>query len=433
MNNFGALLVLMVGRSCIGRSTSTIIHNNTTVKEARSTKSAAVKDSTSNITTTTISTRGYVKDESVPWYLIFSRASNHTHRGHHLSVGFTYIVSSAFSLIIVIGVSCNILLIYTIASVSRLHSHMHCFIVNMAIGDVITALGAIPFDIEYMLTPSFTGDVVACGFMHTVFLAFLPSQVLALILVTAERYISIVFTMKRKRILTKRTVIGAIIVSRLYTLMVGLIPVVSRKGSVQIIHGVCLLMFPICYQTFQVVCNFIIPIGFFLYVYAQIYKISYEQANKTAKTIQSLGVLHESERLSTTENAEHDLGEEIQDISKYSQSRNKLEVQKQKHRPTDAASMSHNTRASRHIAMLVSVCVLCWLFFILTVFINYNCQCLSREFTWIVNVINYSSTAINPVLYGFLNSTIRKEARKKLQKLWTHFGNQISQALESLN
>ena len=101
----------------------------------------------------TTSSRVVSFDASVPWYLIFSRASNHTHRGHHLSTEFTYIVSSIFILIIVVGVSCNLLLIFTIVSVTKLHSHMHCFIVNMAVGDILVALGAIPFDVDYMLSP----------------------------------------------------------------------------------------------------------------------------------------------------------------------------------------------------------------------------------------------------------------------------------------
>ena len=42
---------------------------------------------------------------------------------------------------------------------------MHCFIVNMAVGDIFVALGAIPFDIDYMLVPR----LVTSAFIHFFF------------------------------------------------------------------------------------------------------------------------------------------------------------------------------------------------------------------------------------------------------------------------
>ena len=75
-------------------------------------------------------------------------------------------------------------------------------------------------------------------------------------LITMERYISIVHSIRRKGIVTTRRVIIAITVSRVYTLLVGVFPILSDAHAVQIVHGVCLLMFPICYQTFQVIIQF---------------------------------------------------------------------------------------------------------------------------------------------------------------------------------
>ena len=78
-------------------------------------------------------------------------------------------------------------------------------------------------------------------------------------------------------------------------------------------------------------------------------------------------------------------------------------------------ALSKNLKAAKRVALLVGVFLVCWLSYIVIVASNFICGCNPRELTWIANVINYSSTAINPVLYGLLNKTIRQEVLRKVR------------------
>ena len=58
--------------------------------------------------------------------------------------------------------------------------------------------------------------------------------------------------------------------------------------------------------------------------------------------------------------------------------------------------------------------------------------------TWMVNVVNYSNIAINPILYGLLNKTIRAELRSKFRGFfstvtWTRRSSETSSSSRSEN
>ena len=89
-----------------------------------------------------------------------------------------------------------------------------------------------------------------------------------------------------------------------------------------------------------------------------------------------------------------------------------------KRRRNASAKIGANIKAAKRILLLVGVFVVCWLTYILSVAHNMACNgCHPRELTWMANVVNYSSCAINPMLYGLLNKTVRREAWIKLHML----------------
>lgn len=330
----------------------------------------------------------------------FKNASSNEPYGHDLSNAFSRGIAFCFAMIIIIAVSSNILLITTIISVRKLYSFMHVFIVNMAISDLITAIGTIPFDVEYMVKGYFSGSNIACGIMQTTFLISLPSSVLSLSLITLERFISIVFPLRE--IVTKRSVVAALMGTWGYTLIVALFPMMYSRCAVSVVNGNCFLWYPIEYQFFQLVVNFLIPIAFIIGVYMKLFLIAYRQANKTAWVAEKLG----DEFSCTVSLTSLDIK-----VSK-SASKNLRKISRHV-----MSSLSRNIKASKRIALLVGVFLICWLSYIIIVMLNSICHCHRREVIWIANVINYSSSAINPVLYGLLDKNIRREVINKLKKL----------------
>ena len=98
--------------------------------------------------------------------------------GHALGKPFSHMVGSFFLTIMVTAVISNLLLISAIISNKRLHSVLHVFIVNLSVCDLITSIGSMPLDVEYMFRGYFPHGEIACGVMSTVFLISLPSSVL---------------------------------------------------------------------------------------------------------------------------------------------------------------------------------------------------------------------------------------------------------------
>ena len=136
----------------------------------------------------------YVNTTTVATNITF--AYHNTTFGHHLHKEFARFIAFSFLTIIIISVTCNVILISSILLIRRLHSVLHVFIVNMAVSDLITTLGTMPFDVEYLLRGYFPHGRLACVVMQTVFLISLPSSVLCLTLLTAERLISVVHPFK---------------------------------------------------------------------------------------------------------------------------------------------------------------------------------------------------------------------------------------------
>ena len=88
------------------------------------------------------------------------------HFGHELSEEFATFVSVCFILIIIVALTCNITLITTISTTRSLHNNVNFFIGHMAVADIMTAVGTIPFDVEFMLRGYFSRGIVACGVMQ---------------------------------------------------------------------------------------------------------------------------------------------------------------------------------------------------------------------------------------------------------------------------
>ena len=318
---------------------------------------------------------------------------------------FTKIAAFCFILIIMVSVFCNSILIYVIVRSRSLHNIMHVFIVNLAISDLITSAGTMPFDVDLMIRGYFDHGLVACGIMHFTFLISLPSSVLNLVLLTTERFISVVYPFHRIRYLKRRNVIIVLTIAWLYTCVVALFPLVYQKDSVTVTMGRCLIQSPISYDIFQIIANFSIPIIYICFANIVLFCVS----NKHAERIRSLSIVSALKPLSFGDSDSKDL--------ESSQPAPLKAKRRSSGRRNSIRTISKNTKAAKRLALLVGVFLFCWLTYIILVATNLSCGvCHPRELTWIGNIINYSSSAINPLLYGLLNAKIRRELKKPFKR-----------------
>ena len=378
--------------------------------------------------------------------------------GHNLDPIFANIAAFCFLLIIIVSVICNIVLICIIIRSKSLHKTMHVCIANLAVADLITSAGTMPFDVDFMLRGYFGHGVVACGVMHFTFLISLPSSVINLVLLTTERFVSVVFPFHRVRYITRRNVVISLAVTWVYTCCSALFPLVHSEDAVQVAMGRCVMTYPLGYDIYQIAANFLIPISYICFANCILFRVS----NRHAAKIRSLSVVsalyHSEPSVKAEESENSDSLEEEDKItplqSPKSESKGSSDMNDNNNSGKDNTVKNTNTnntlrklsvllrirnngineqrnslqtaksnnKAAKRLALLVGVFLFCWLTYIILVATNVSCGiCHPRELTWIGNIINYSSSAVNPLLYGLLNAKIRRELKKPFKRFFEDF------------
>ena len=277
--------------------------------------------------------------------------------GHTLNNAFAVTIGTYFIILIGGALTFNILLIQTIVRTKILHSSTNIFIVNLAVGDIITAITTLPFDAAFLLRGYYGLGRFICGLKETFFLFSLPSSIVNLFLLTLDRFILIVFPHKHKDIFTKTKIYIMIIASWSYTLIVAFLPLTLNPNGVNAQHGICYIVFPPYFAVSQLLVNFAIPLVSILLMNVMIYRVAKRHTRNNHKN--------------------------------------------------NTASV--NFRAANIIMTLCGVCLFCWATYIILVLSNFLCtEEHPRWLTWSGNAINYSSIALNPILYGLLNTKIRR-------------------------
>ena len=307
--------------------------------------------------------------------------------GHTLDPTFTILVSILFIIISVGGVFLNLLLILVIVCTKSLHSTTNILIINLAMGDFITALFTVPIDVDFLLRGYFPYGTTVCGIKETAFMLSLPSSGVNLSLLTFERHLSVTYPFKRIRCFTKWKAVVLISLSWTYSILVATFPVLYDTNSVVVEYGSCYLLIPMSYQMYQVFVNFLGPLLFILILNGLLFKL----ANRHAIEIRRQSFVNTPQR---------------------SRTKSRLSMV--------SDSLRANVKAAKTVLMLVGVFTFSWIIFIALALWNILCNiCHPREVTWSANAVNYSNIVINPLLYGLLNKELRKAM---LAKTRTFFG-----------
>ena len=283
--------------------------------------------------------------------------------------------------IIVTAVVFNSILTFTIISSpnGRLLTVPNILIVNMSVGDLITSIFVVPFDVDLLMRGVFPFGEVMCGFREIAFLLSLPSSVNCLLLLTLERFISIVYPFQRIRYIRKRTTAIAIIFGWTYSLSFALMPLGLMNPAVAVINQQCYFRYPLIYIYIMLTINFMAPICAIVVMNLVLFCVASKHAGDMK--------------------------------------RRSLVGTKQKVRPS-IIKLGASLKAAKTILVLVAVFLVCWLTFIVLGLLNIMCGiCHPRYITYLGTAINYTSISLNPFLYGLRNSEIRRQAGDLMNRL----------------
>ena len=305
---------------------------------------------------------------------------NETYYGHHLSSSFIIPISITFTITSLGGIVFNFILICIILSEKQLRSiTSNIFMVNLAIGDLITAVFIIPFDVDYMIRGYFPYNTIICGINKVGFLVSLSSSVNNLFMLTLDRYISVKYPFKRMRYFTSFKITMVVAFGWIYAVIFGAFPIIYNYDSISQGDRGCVMIFPMEYAYVWIFVNGIFP-GVCIII---LNILLFNRANKRPRSLQAT-------------------------------------IQAQR------VSLSSNMKAAKTILMLVVIFLICWLLYCILVLWNILCGvCHPREVTWIGNAINYSSVTLNPLVYGFRNKIIKSTLKR--------FSLKISRSKKKIN
>jgi len=307
---------------------------------------------------------------------------------------FLIIIISIFIVIIAAAICGNLLVCVAILLNKRLRKTTNYFIFSLAISDLMTASFSMPFDVQALLQPfGWNNGEFMCNLWAFMYLIAAPTSILNLMAVSMDRYQAISAPlryydkMRPKRVLT---IIAAIWLYSLTFTIVGMVGWPFYEQSVN--YGMCFFNIHPYYSVVSSVANFILPTVVMCVIYFKIYQIASAHA-------------HRIEKQEVTTSVASGSNEETGNLT------------------SEKKRIKRNIKAAKTIAIIVSTFLLCWMPLTLISTVGSLCkECMVEEpevFQSLV-VLAYLNSALNPILYSFLNREFR-ESFIKLFKLQFKF------------
>lgn len=264
------------------------------------------------------------------------------------------VISSLFmwTLIIVIVVG-NLLAIAAYCKAARLRVVTRCFIINLAVTDLLVGAIIMPFWFHRMLQDRQIVTTLLYKAWITLDITCATASIISLAVVSIDRYIVISKPLSYERFLPKSRAIFVILVVWLYSFGVAVLREIRWRYYSLLVTGF----------------SFILPLGTILFAYANIFKAAKVQAMRI--------------RRSCLPNSSES-------------NRNKKHFEKE-------------LKATKTISLVIGAFLVCWLpFFVLSIMSQHCTQCtISFEVVIIVKWLHYANSALNPIIYSMHNRDFR--------------------------
>ena len=308
---------------------------------------------------------------------VFELIKNHAHNQtkpdktatyERLSYGFCIGLATYFIFLIICGFMFNTWLIYTICKDKNLHKTNHFLVINLAISNLMSSYNLL-FDSIFLLRHQYYDyGVFFCGSSHIIYLSLLPLCIISVLLLTVEKLLTFIFPLSHNKYINKKTGMALVILVWMYSGIVGAFPVLSNTNAVVVHKGDCYLLLTNTYKVYQLLVNFSIPLVCIVVMNLFIYRIVMRCAASRRKL----------------SNGSHCISEQ-----------------------------AIRWKAARTVLIVVGNETLCWFIYITGTVISIVCgEWFPPEVPWIINAINYTSVATNPLIYGLLTKSVRRSAFK---------------------
>lgn len=266
----------------------------------------------------------------------------------------------------------NSLAIATYWKAVRFRVVSRCFIVNLAITDLLVGMVVMPIWLHYILRADNHINASFYKVWVTMDITCATASICSLAVVSLDRYIIIREPLSYDQLLSKPRAGFLIFLIWFYALVIALLRLLRWSHYSLLVTGV----------------SFILPLSIMLFAYVNIFKAAKIQAHRI--------------RLSSLSDARE---------SRMSKKRFDIEL-----------------KATKTISIVIGAFLLCWVPFYLATILGRYCPetCnVSFELVIIVKWLHYANSAVNPVIYAMHN----REFRAVLRSIWC--GESNGHALKS--
>lgn len=354
----------------------------------------------------------------------------------HFSV--TVVYSTIYALIIAVSLLGNLAVCVVILSTRSLRRSVNaCFIVSLAVSDLMTTCLVASFNLELTIShDKWSHGEIMCNVYTTAYLLTVPTSILTLLALTFYRYRTLqdpLDRFKESPLMTRRRSSLVVCILWAYSILFSLAPVLGWKNFSKSVHnGFCYFNITLVYSFLSSMLNFVIPVlassCINLRMYHLVLKVSRSPLQPGVRGTESEPVpFKTTECISLSavpeNNDETTEGKPMEHFCHFppTERKSRLELNRiQNETAVSKLKQRRNARAAKTTFLIVSSFIFCWLpwtsLSITFVFCRECVYTVPNEVSRFLWMLGFSNTAINPILYSFRSPEFKKAVREIIGK-----------------
>lgn len=272
-------------------------------------------------------------------------------------------------------IAINILVLVLFVRRRPLRTKTNLLLVSLSVSDLMMGLLGIPMNTACNALVGYQSFSGLCISAAAVYRFIAVSTIYHILIITAERYVSVIFPFNYMMMITKRRILTLISAVWIFSLFMALIQLAWQEFDDFTSLNPTKLRWGLIYNIIGVVLCLLVPLALMLFFYARMFSVIRHQAQQ----IRKINHLHESCGGGSTR-GKHLVAEK---------------------------------RAITIFALMLGIFTCCWSTWYLMLFQEYLSQdvfyALPLDWLLVFDFLRFSTSFINPMLYTFLKQDFRTE------------------------
>ncbi|CAL8264065.1 unnamed protein product [Lota lota] len=317
----------------------------------------------------------------------------------------TVLLGTSLCLLILLTVSGNVLVCIAVCATRRLRCLTNCFIVSLAVTDLLLGVLVLPFSALQQLTDEWLLGPIFCNIYISLDIMLCTASILTLLAISMDRFLAVTMPLRYTAVVLPGRVAVAMASVWTVSLAVSFLPIHmgwnTSNGTVQNRgpgdpEKACRFELNGAYALTDSLITFFLPLMVMCCTYYRILRIARSQAKRIISSRPACTVTNYDARSNT-----HSTTSTTSSV-------------------TAVALKEH--KATVTLAAVIGAFVVCWLpYFILFNVAGVKEQVLSGTLYEVVLWLGYANSALNPILYAALNRDFRSAYARLLGCRWPKY------------